>query len=300
MVLLQRGVGAPVHDGVEVQVEDRLVAGGEPAGDHLLVQRGQEGALVVVAGAVGVVGECGLLRQRGQPGQQRGGRVGQQQVIDVGDAPGPGQFQGQQAQQPAGGGHHPGAGVAGRLDQGGQIQGDQVGYQQQQPGLGRVHPGRPGGEVQDRGAGQPGVAAGRSRRGGGLLGRVAQQPPEPFLGEDFPDAGAVERGGFGGQLRGDLVGRQALAAELDHPAADAVLGRGHPGRRSGFAGRGEQLKLPGPVVVHQVHHGPAGVAEALSGLGMGEPVDEERAQRLVTALVDLLRRGEELRPGALG
>ena len=43
-------------------------------------------------------------------------------------------------------------------------------------------------------------------------GRVAQQPPEPFFGEDFPDAGAVERGGFGGQLRGDLVGRRALAA----------------------------------------------------------------------------------------
>ena len=140
VVLLQRRVGAPVHDGVEVQVEDRLVGGGQPAGDHLGVQGGEEGALVVVAGAVGVVGERALLGQRGQPGQQRGGRVGQQQVIDVGDPPGAGEFQRQQGQQPAGGGHDPGAGVAGRVDQGGQVEGDQVGDQQQQPGLGRVHP----------------------------------------------------------------------------------------------------------------------------------------------------------------
>jgi len=62
VVLFQGGVGAPVHDGVEVQVEDCLVGGGEPAGDHLGVEGGEEGALVVVAGAVGVVGERGLLR----------------------------------------------------------------------------------------------------------------------------------------------------------------------------------------------------------------------------------------------
>jgi hypothetical protein len=33
---------------VEVQVEDRLVRGGQPAGDHLLVQGGQEPLLVIV------------------------------------------------------------------------------------------------------------------------------------------------------------------------------------------------------------------------------------------------------------
>jgi hypothetical protein len=48
VVLFQGGVVAPVHDGVEVQVEDRLAGGGEPAGDHLLVQGGQEPQLVVM------------------------------------------------------------------------------------------------------------------------------------------------------------------------------------------------------------------------------------------------------------
>ena len=95
-------------------------------------------------------------------------------------------FERQQRQQPAGGGHHPGAGVAGRRDQGGQVEGDQVGDQQQQPGLGRVAPVGPGGEVQGGGAGQPGVAARGGRRGGGLLGRVAQQPAEAFLGRGSP------------------------------------------------------------------------------------------------------------------
>jgi hypothetical protein len=78
VVFFQGGVGAPGHDGVEVQVEDRFLAGGEPGRDHLGVQGGEEGALVVVAGAVGVVGERALLGQCGQPGQQRRGGVGQQ------------------------------------------------------------------------------------------------------------------------------------------------------------------------------------------------------------------------------
>ena len=38
VVLLEHGVVAPVHDGVEVQVEDRLLAFGKPRGDHLRVQ----------------------------------------------------------------------------------------------------------------------------------------------------------------------------------------------------------------------------------------------------------------------
>ena len=58
----------PVHDGVEVQVEDRLLAAGEPGGDQLLVEGGEEAALVIVAQPVGVVGERGLLRQDRQPG----------------------------------------------------------------------------------------------------------------------------------------------------------------------------------------------------------------------------------------
>jgi len=125
---------APVHHGVEVEVDDRLGVGGEPAADHRGIQRRQEAALVVVAGAVGVVGERGLLGQHRQPGEQGGGRTAQEQVVDVGDLPGAGQLQRQQRQRPRHGGHHPGPGVAGgALDQPGQVEGDQVGHEQQQP-----------------------------------------------------------------------------------------------------------------------------------------------------------------------
>jgi hypothetical protein len=112
-----------VHDGVEVQVEDRLVAGGQPGGDHRGVQGGQESALVVLGEPVGVIGERCLLRQDRQSGQQRGGRVAQQ-VVDVGDAPGGGELERQQGQQVAGGGDLPGGGVAGRGDHRGQVEGD--------------------------------------------------------------------------------------------------------------------------------------------------------------------------------
>lgn len=37
-------------------------------------------------------------------------------------------------------------------------------------------------------------------------------------------------------------------AQFDYPAAGAILGQGHPGRRAGLAVRGEQLQLPGQVL----------------------------------------------------
>ena len=131
VVFLQHRVVTPVHDGVEVQVEDRVGGGGEPGVDHLRVQGGQEAALVVVAGAVGVVGQGGLLRQGGQTSEQRCGGVGQQQVVDVGDPAGAGQLQRQQRQQPRRGGHHPGARIAGPFHQVGQAELDQIRYEQQ-------------------------------------------------------------------------------------------------------------------------------------------------------------------------
>jgi len=42
---------------MEVQVEDRLLAAGEPGRDHLLVEGGQEAALVIVREPAGVIGE---------------------------------------------------------------------------------------------------------------------------------------------------------------------------------------------------------------------------------------------------
>jgi hypothetical protein len=95
VVLFQHGVVAPVQDRVEVQVEDRLLAGGQPRLDHVLVQGGQEGALVVVGQPVGVAGQRRLLGQDRQPGQQPGGGVGEQ-VIDMRHPAGSGELEGQQ------------------------------------------------------------------------------------------------------------------------------------------------------------------------------------------------------------
>jgi hypothetical protein len=103
--------------------------GGEPAVDHRGVQRGQERPLVLMAGPVGVVGERGLLRQGREAGEQGCGRIGEQQVIDVGDAPGAGQLQRQQRQQPRYGGNDAGAGIAAPARQRGQVDADQVGHE---------------------------------------------------------------------------------------------------------------------------------------------------------------------------
>ena len=97
---------------------------------------------------------------------------------------------------------------------------------------------------------------------------------------------------LGGQPRGDLIGGQPLAAQLDHPAADTLLGGGDARWWAGLAGWDEQLQPPGPPLADQVDHRPAGVAEPVGGLLVGQPVDEEGAQRLVAAVVYLRRRGE--------
>ena len=62
--------------------------------------------------------------------------------------------------------------------------------------------------------------------------------------------------------------------------------------RAGLAGRGKQLQPSAAPLADQVDHRPAGVAEPVGGLLVGQPVDEEGAQRLVAAVVDLRRRGE--------
>jgi hypothetical protein len=126
-------------------------------------------------------------------------------------------------------------------------------------------------------------------------GRAAQQPAESLSGEDLADAGAVQRPALGGQPGRDLVGGQALAAQLDHPAAGPVLGRRGTRWRAWLALGGEQLQLPGPVLAHQADHRPPGAAEPRRSLLVGQPVDEERPQRLVAAMVHLGRGCEPLR-----
>ena len=99
VVLFQRRVVPPVHDGVEVQVEDRPRRCRRARRRSSWVEGGQELALVVVGQPVGVAGERGFLRQDRQPGEQGAGGV-VEQVVDVADAPGGGELEGQQGQQP--------------------------------------------------------------------------------------------------------------------------------------------------------------------------------------------------------
>jgi len=249
---------------------------------------------VVVGEPVGVIGERGFLRQDGQPGEQGAGRVGQQ-VIDVGHPAGAGQLQRQQGQQPRHRRDDRGARVAGRPGQGGQVQGDQVRDGQQQPGQPGLGAGGEGGEVDDRGPGQLRVPPGGGRTGASGGRGAAQQPPEALLGENLPDPGAVERGALGAQPGADLVHRQARPAQLEHPGAGAVLGRG--GLGAGPAGRGEQFQPPGPEVAQQAGHAGAGVAGPGAGLLDGQALGEVGAQRLVSPLVGVRRDSEVLRAG---
>ena len=130
-MLLQRRVLAPVHDRVEVEVQ--RVAAGQPGGQARLVQCGQELLLFAVLEPVGVGGKRGRLGQRDQPGEDRGAGVGGQ-VVDVRDPPGRGELERQQGQHIGQGGDLRAGRVAGRGDQVGQVQGEQVRDGQQQPG----------------------------------------------------------------------------------------------------------------------------------------------------------------------
>jgi hypothetical protein len=60
----------------------------------------------------------------------------------------------------------------------------------------------------------------------------------------------------------------------------------------------EQRQGAGLVFGDQVDHRPARIAVPCAGLGLGQAFDVEQAQRLVAAVVHLLRRGEPVSPAA--
>src|SRR5262249_5417738 len=80
-------------------------------------------------------------------------------------------------------------------------------------------------------------------------------------------------------------------SSIARPRARSLAGA-EPAGGPGFFGAAKQLQLAGPVLADQVDHRPAGVAEPLAGLGVGQPAHEVRAQRLVPALVHLGRGGK--------
>ena len=154
--------------GLEVRVEVPAGVGDQVGGEHGLAQGGEQPGLAAAVEPVGVGGQRGGLGQRDQPGEQPRAGVGGE-VVDVGDPADADQLQREQAQEVAGGRDHRGARVAGRTDQGGQVEGDQLGDGQQQPGDLRLHPGRQVGELEQLGA------AGMVAERGAALGRRADR-----------------------------------------------------------------------------------------------------------------------------
>jgi hypothetical protein len=126
---------------------------------------------------------------------------------------------------------------------------------------------------------------------------AAQQPAESFLAQDVADGGAAQRGSFPGQP-GDLVDRQAVAAQLDGATAGGFL---FPRAFApGDASRGEQGELSCPQVAYQGRQRGAGVASGVGGLPMGCAVMQVGAQGLVAALVYLAGADEQVPPRAWG
>jgi hypothetical protein len=79
-VFLQASVVAPVHDRVEIEVEVSAVD--QPRTQHRLIERDQERVLALMRELVGVAGQRGRFRQRGEPCEQRRSVVGRE-ILDV-------------------------------------------------------------------------------------------------------------------------------------------------------------------------------------------------------------------------
>jgi hypothetical protein len=203
----------------------------------------------------------------------------------VGHPPGGRQLEREQGQQVSSGGDRRGPGVAGRGDQGGQVEGDQVGDGQQQPGHGGVSTRGQGGEVGGAGGRQPGVAPGGGRAGAGLGCGAAQQPAEPFLAQDAADGGAAQRGALLAEPGADLIDRQAVTAQLDDPAAGGVFPRG--ALAAGGSRRREHGELSRPRVPDQRRERVAGVAGGVGCLLQRGALEQVGAQRLLPPLVHL-------------
>jgi hypothetical protein len=189
------------------------------------------------------------------------------------------------------------AGYGGGDDRG-HVEGDQVGDGQQQPGHGGVDALGPGGEVDDGGGRQSGVAAGGGRADAGPGLGAAQQPAESFLAQDVADGRAAQGRAFPGEPGADLVDRQALAAQLDDAGTGSVLfWRALAARH---ARRREQGEPACPQVTHQGGQRGAGIASGLGGLLQRRAPIQVGAQRLITPLVHLARAGEQLPSPARG
>ena len=288
-MLFQHRVIAPVHDGVEVQVQ--CLAVGQPGREGGLVQGGQECGLLAVLEPVGVGGQRGGLGQRGQPGEQRGAGVGGD-VIDVGDPPGAGQLERQQRQHVRQGGDLRGGRVAGGGDRLRQAEGDQVRDREQQPGQPGLGPVGQVAEVQGLGAGLD-----LPRRPAALGVGAAPQPGQSFIGDHLGDPGPVQRGALRGQRRGDLVDGVPGGAQFEDAGPGGVLAR--RGLGAGPAG-GEELPCPGAEVPHRRQQRRGGVAGPGGRLGGGQSLSEIGAQRLIPAVRRGFRAEEELPAGPGG
>ena len=180
-----------------------------------------------------------------------------------------------------------GAGVAGGGDQGGQVEGDQVGQGQEQPGDFGVGAGGQVGEVEQPGAAGVVAVRGRRARAGGRTGRRPKPASVRTSATPVRLSGvAVPASGFG-----DLGWRVCPARR------NSMI---FPGRRSSPApgsargvGLSEEPGLPGAEVPHRRPQCRGEYPARAAAASIGQPFTGSRAG-LVAAVVRPGGPGEEL------
>ncbi len=123
------------------------------------------------------------------------------------------------------------------------------------------------------------IGRGGPRAGWAFVVGPARQACESFVLEDPGDGDLAERASLVGQIAADVVDGEVLFTEGDDAVAEGIgLGCG-----LGSLGRSEEEVPWGTLaeLVDEDAEAPRGVTEAASGLGTGEPLDEESAEGLV-------------------
>ena len=277
---------AVAHDRVKVEVE--ALARDQPELTLAGHERFEQRQVVLARGAVRVAGQMGALGQHVQPAEQAQ-RAVVHDVVDVRASPLLVQLQRQQRQQRVERRQLRGPRVTRLGDQRADVELDQLGHQQKQPGV-------LGGDPLPRGPVLLGQTPGlgrhqRQRLGLGL--RLALEASEALLAGQLPDRGTRQRHPLGAKCPLDLSQRAALPSQPERQRPRPVLLR----LRSRARPRGrEQRKPPRAELAHQRLDRGARVPEALTDRLGALLLDEVGAQRLVAALVGLVRRGEPLRP----
>ena len=255
----------------------RALTRDEPSEQRLVVRAG---------GAVGVAGQVRALRQLLQPAEHAERGV-VHDIVDVRAPPALVQLERQQRQQRVDRADSwRRRRVAGRGDQTGQVELDQLGHQQE-------HAGVLAGSAARRASHRRAAARlGRQRRRAGRAARRLAQPARPSSASisqiAVRDSGALAASSARRSPPASALPRNAMTS-----SGPVLLGL----RAAAPAATMRTLRAPGAIVPHHRLDRRGRVTEALSYLLRRCALDEVRAQRLVAALVGLTGAVNRSAPG---